>query len=131
MRFVFALSISAVFAADVSYRIDTIAGSDWVGDNGPATSAVLFQADGIAADANANLYISDAVNHRIRKVTRSGIISTIAGTGVAGFSGDGGPAASSKLNSPYGIAIDGIGNLYVADLGNARVRRIGLDGSIS
>ncbi|HWZ34388.1 MAG TPA: IPT/TIG domain-containing protein [Bryobacteraceae bacterium] len=118
-------------AADVSYKIDTVAGSDWVGDNGPAASALLFQADGIAADSKGNLYISDAANHRIRRIDRAGVIMTIAGTGIAGFSGDNGPANAAQLNSPYGLALDGIGNLYLADLGNARVRRIGIDGTIT
>jgi sugar lactone lactonase YvrE len=111
----------------VSYRIDTVAGSDYVGDNGPATSALLFQADGIVADGAGNLFLSDAGNHRVRKITRLGMITTIAGTGIAGFSGDNGPANAAQLNAPYGLAIDGIGNLYVADLGNARVRRISPD----
>ncbi len=118
-------------AADVSYRIDTFAGSDYVGDNGPATSALLFQAEGIAADSSGNLYISDAANHRVRKITRAGMITTVAGTGIAGFSGDGGAANAAQLNSPYGLAMDGIGNLYVADLGNARVRKISPDGIIT
>jgi uncharacterized protein (TIGR03437 family) len=110
------------------YVISTVAGSDWVGDNGPATLAILKQSEGIASDAAGNLYIADAANHRIRRVTRAGMISTYAGTGVAGFSGDDGSAV--QLNSPYGLAMDGLGNLYVADLGNARVRKIAADGTI-
>ncbi len=122
--------MNRLLAADMSYKIDTIAGSDYVGDNGAATSALLFQADGIAADSQGNLYVSDAANHRIRKITRAGMITTVAGTGVAGFSGDNGPANAGQLNSPYGLAFDGTGNLYVADLGNARVRKITTDGII-
>jgi uncharacterized protein (TIGR03437 family) len=114
-----------------SYAIATIAGSNWVGDNGPATSALLFQAEGIAIDLSANIYISDAGDHRVRKVSSSGAITTYAGTGVAGFSGDGGPASAAQLNSPYGLALDGLGNLYIADLGNARVRCVALDGTIT
>lgn len=134
MRPFFALSLlSAATAAgfDVSYTIATVAGSSWVGDGGPATSAILFQAEGICADVNGNLYISDAANHRVRKVTRAGLITTLAGNGFAGFSGDGGPASAAQLNSPYGIALDGTGNLYIADLGNARVRRVDTSGVIS
>ena len=132
MRLLFAFLLAGkIFAADVSYKIDTIAGSDYVGDNGSATSAILFQADGIAADTVGNLYISDAANHRVRKITHGGVITTLAGTGIAGFSGDSGPAGSAQLNAPYGLAFDGIGNLYIADLGNGRVRRIGLDGIIT
>src|ERR1700735_2558659 len=96
MRLLFALLFAAfwMLAQSTSYGIATIAGSDWVGDNGPATSALLFQADGIASDTAGNLYLADAQNHRIRKVTRAGIITTLAGTGAPGFSGDGGPAAA-------------------------------------
>jgi uncharacterized protein (TIGR03437 family) len=118
-------------AQNAGYIIDTVAGSAWIGDNGAATSAILTQAEGIAADSLDSLYIADAVNHRIRKVTHAGVITTFAGTGVAGFSGDGGPAASAQLDSPYGLAFDGTGNLYIADLGNARVRKIALDGTIA
>jgi trimeric autotransporter adhesin len=114
-----------------TFNINTVAGSNWVGDGGPATSALLFQAEGITVDLAGNLYISDAGNHRVRKVSPAGVITTYAGTGMAGFSGDGGPATSAQLNSPYGLALDGVGNLYIADLGNARVRRVALDGTIS
>ena len=114
-----------------SYTINTIAGSAWVGDGGPATSALLLQAEGIVSDAAGNLYIADAADHRVRRVDSSGTITTVAGTGSPGFSGDGGPASQAQLNSPYGLALDAQGSLYVADLGNARVRRIGLDGKIS
>ncbi|HUA58933.1 MAG TPA: hypothetical protein VML19_09280 [Verrucomicrobiae bacterium] len=113
------------------YRIDTVAGSSLSGDGGPATSAELGSIQGIAIDHLGNLYLSDTDNHRIRKVSPGGIITTIAGTGIAGFSGDGGPAASAQLNLPYGLAADLAGNLYIADLGNNRVRRIAPDGTIS
>src|SRR5579862_3412132 len=131
MRFFFAFCVSICATGQVSYQIDTIAGSSWVGDNGPATAALLFQAEGIAADAKGNLYISDAANHRVRKVTPAGVITTFAGTGSAGFSGDGGEANAAQLNAPYGLAVDGIGQLYIADLGNARIRRVDLSGNIS
>jgi trimeric autotransporter adhesin len=114
-----------------TYAIDTLAGSSWVGDGGPATSAILLQAEGLAADVNGNLYIADPVDHRVRKVTPDGVIQTVAGTGVRGFAGDGGPADSAQLNSPYGLACDVAGNLYIADLGNARVRRVAADGTIA
>ena len=119
------------FSLDVAYQIGTVAGSDWIGDGAAATRALLIQAEGIAVDPNGNLYIADAANHRVRKVTRAGTISTFAGTGIAGFSGDGGPAAGAQLNAPYGLAYDARGNLYIADLGNARVRRVGVDGAIT
>jgi uncharacterized protein (TIGR03437 family) len=130
--FACAFFFSAVAAAfDASYTISTAAGSSWVGDNGPATSAILLQAEGIATDSSGNVYIADAANHRVRRLARSGVITTVAGTGVAGFSGDSGPARAAQLNSPYGLACDSRGNLYIADLGNARVRRVGPEGVIA
>ncbi len=130
MRFIslFCLLLPA-FAG--SSDISTIAGSNWVGENIPATSAILLQAEGIAADPAGNIYVSDANNHRVRVIAPDGIIRTIAGNGIAGFSGDGGPASASQLNSPYGLAFDRSGNLYIADLGNARIRRITPSGIIS
>jgi uncharacterized protein (TIGR03437 family) len=112
------------------YFINTAAGSDWVGDGGPAILALLFQAEGLAADAGGNVYVADAADQRVRRIGVDGTIETIAGTGIAGFSGDGGPAVAAQLNSPYGLAFDASGNLYIADLGNARVRRVAPDGTI-
>lgn len=114
-----------------SYTISTVAGSDWVGENVPATSAILLQAEGIVTDNAGNIYISDANNHRVRCLSPNGLIRTIAGNGVAGFAGDGGPASASQLNSPYGLAFDFAGNLYIADLGNARIRMITPAGTIA
>jgi uncharacterized protein (TIGR03437 family) len=122
------------WAADspqTGYRIETIAGSACMGDGGPATAAQIGAVQGVAADQLGNLYLSDTDNHRIRRVDAKGVITTIAGTGTAGFSGDGGPAAAAQLNLPYGLAADAAGNLYIADLGNNRVRRIAPDGTIS
>lgn len=116
---------------DVTYLIDTAAGSDLVGDNGPAVSAQLTNARAIAVDRQGYVYIADTDNHRIRKITPAGIISTLAGTGHAGYSGDGGRADMAQLDSPYGLAVDSSGNLYVADFGNQRVRRISTDGVIT
>src|SRR5215471_3572256 len=75
-----------------TYRIETIAGSSLNGDQGPATSAQISNVQGIAMDRYGNLYLTDTDNHRVRRVSTSGVITTIAGTGVGGFSGDGGPA---------------------------------------
>jgi uncharacterized protein (TIGR03437 family) len=113
-----------------SYVVQPLAGSDFVGDGGPAVRAALSQAEGIAADGFSNLYIADANDHRIRKVSFDGRITTIAGTGRAGFT-DNRPAVTAQLQNPYGLALDRTGNLYVADLGNARVRRISPDGLIT
>ena len=113
------------------YRIDTVAGSAQAGDGGPAVQAQIGTIQGVAADRAGNLYISDTDNHRVRKVNAAGIITTVAGTGAAGVNGDGGPAVSAALNLPYGLAADAAGNLYIADLGNNRVRRVSPDGVIS
>ena len=135
MRCLLASLIAAIASAQTAdalrYTPAVLAGSDWVGDNGPATQALLFQAEGLATDLSGNIYIADAQGHRVRQVSRAGVIRTIAGTGRPGFSGDGGPASAAQLNSPYGLAFDNRGNLYVADLGNGRVRRVTPDGIIS
>ena len=90
----------------------------------------LSQPEGIAVDRAGNVYFADAAVHRVRKIATDGSIQTVAGTGVAGFAGDGGPANAALLNQPYGLALDQAGNLYIADLGNARVRKVAADGTI-
>ena len=117
-------------AARVTYQVETVAGSSRIGDGGPALAAQFSNIQGIAIDRLGNLYLSDTDNHRVRKVS-GGAVTTIAGTGVAGFSGDGKSALNAQLNFPYGLAIDSAGNVYVADLGNQRVRRIAPDGIIT
>ena len=78
-----------------------------------------------------NVYIADYRNHRLRKVSPGGTITTIAGTGKTGFSGDGGPATSARLHEPEGVAVDGKGNVYIADNGNDRVRKVSPGGTIT
>ena len=99
--------------------IVTIAGNGatgYSGDNGPATSAELSNPWGVAVDSAGNIYIADADNQRIRKVTAaSGIINTVAGNGTPGYSGDNGPATSAELGSPLGVAVDSAGNIYIVD----------------
>jgi uncharacterized protein (TIGR03437 family) len=97
------------------------------GDGGAASDASLIFPTGVAFDGAANFYIADTGNHRIRKVTPSGIINTIAGTGTPGFNGDGGAAKNAQLNAPGGLAVDARGNLYFADQLNHRVRLITSD----
>jgi sugar lactone lactonase YvrE len=110
------------------YMITTAVGTGekgFAGDGGPADAALLNGPFDIAFDAAGNLYFSDTFNNRIRRVdARSGVISTVAGNGDKGFSGDGGPATGAALNEPYGIALDRAGNIFVADRLNRRVRRI-------
>jgi len=123
--------LPALAASPPVYQLTTVAGSDQVGDGGQAVAAQLEQPEGIVVDPAGNLYIADAANHRVRKVTPAGAISTVAGTGHQGFSGDHGPATAAQLNQPYGLALDMAGNLYIADYGNQRVRAIGTNGNIT
>ena len=95
----------------------------FVGDGGPAGNAQLDNPSGVAIDSGANLYIADTGNHAIRMVSQ-GSITTVAGNGTAGYSGDGGEAASAQLNSPLGVAVDAAGNVYIADTGNNVVRKV-------
>ncbi len=115
-------------------NISTVAGSGtegFGGDDGAAIYAALNYPQGIAFDAAGNLYIADTFNHRIRKVATDGTITTVAGNGVAGYSGDGGPAVQAELNYPKSVVPDAAGNLYIADAFNSRIRRVSPDGTIA
>ncbi len=114
--------------------ISTIAGtgvSGYSGDGGPATAAMFSDVTGLAMDSIGNLYVADRSNRRIRKVTATGIVSTVAGTGAQGFSGDGGAATAATLNAPTSVIVDPAGNLYFADSSNHRIRRIDNGGTIT
>jgi hypothetical protein len=107
--------------------IITVAGngtSGFCGDHGPATSACLNAPEAVAVDDDGNLFIADTFNNRIRKVNGSGIITTVAGNGIADFCGDSGAATSACLNFPRGVVADDKGNLFIADTFNHRVRRV-------
>ena len=101
------------------------------GDGGAAVAARLWSPSGVALDGAGNLYIADRFNHRIRKVDSAGVISTVAGNGREGYSGDGGPATAAQLNTPYSVVLDDAGNLYIADFGNNLVRKVDAAGVIS
>ena len=118
----------AIRKVDTAGNISTFAGNPggvlscgYSGDGGPATSAQLYSPESVFVDANNNVFIADTTNHVIREV-QSGTITTVAGSNVSGYGGDGGPATSAKLYFPYGVATDGAGNIFIADTYNFRVR---------
>lgn len=101
------------------------------GDGGPAAAAHFYYPKGLAIDSRGNMYIADMANNVIRKIAASGTISTVAGNGTQGFSGDNGPATSAQLYSPLSVAVDAAGNLYIADTGNQRIREVTVAGTIT
>ena len=119
---------------DTSGNISTFAGigkAGFSGDGGPAVRAKLNLPSGLATDKKGNLFISDRSNDRIRVVDKKGVIRTYAGSGVAGFQGDAGPALKAQLDKPFGIALDEAENLYIADRNNNRVRKVSPEGIIT
>ena len=110
--------------------IATVAGKN-LNDGVAATNATLNFPIGVARDAAGNFFIADAANARIRKIDTNGIISTVAGSGAIGFSGDGAAATNASMNRPYSVAVDAAGNLFIADTGNLRVRKVDANGIIS
>ncbi len=127
-------SLHSVFKLDQNGNLTKIAGiarAGFSGDGGPATAAQLSSPGGLAFDSAGNLFIADAGNNRIRRVSAAGMIVTVGGSGAAGFSGDGGPAVSAAFSAPQGVAVDSSQNVYVADTGNNRVRRIAASGVVT
>ena len=119
---------------DANGIITTVAGNGIVGysgDGGAATSASLAGPCCVALDNSGNLFIADRENNRIRKVSPSGIITTVAGNGMAGYSGDGSAANNASLNRPVDVAVDAIGNLFIADKENNRIRKVSPSGIIT
>ena len=117
----------AIRKVSLSGAISTVAGSGAAGasgDEAAATAARLDSPRGVVVDDAGDIFIGDTGNHRIRLVTPDGVIHSIAGTGGAGFAGDGGPATAALLNAPQGLFLDGAGDLYFADTGNNRIRRL-------
>ncbi len=127
----FSLAARGVVWGQCTSGIETVAGLVALGDGGLATAAQLRDPSGVAVDSAGNLYIADSVNNRIRKVSTSGLITTVAGTGIGGFSGDGGPATAAQLSAPRGVAVDSAGNLYIADSENFRIRKVRSSGIIT
>lgn len=132
-----AMTLAVLFLAaaeNPSTTISTLAGTGspaFSGDQGAAAEASLFEPFGVAVDSAGNLFIADTSNHRIRKVDISGIITTVAGNGVGGFSGDGGKATSASLNTPISVAVDDAGNLFIADSFNSRIRKVDVAGVVT
>ncbi len=130
---IFLLSCVSLFAQTAG-TIQTVAGNGsqtFGGDGGPAIQASLNVPVDLFVDQAGNIFIADQFNSRIRKVAPNGTISTVVGNGVPGFSGDGGPATSAEINTPTGICGDSSGNLYVADTGNQRIRKVDASGTIT
>lgn len=114
--------------------ISTFAGNGtdgFAGDGGPAAGAVFNNAIGLAVDETGNVYVADQINQRIRKINTAGIITTVAGNGMTGYSGDGGPATAAIITGPQGVVVDPIGTIYFSDPNNNRVRKVDLAGTIS
>ena len=131
-------AISAVFAVllgDVGDRyVFTFAGTGEAGaggDGGLATEAQFTFPTDPAVDGVGNVYVADSGNHRIRRIDTEGVITTIAGTEVRGFGGDGGPATEARFDAPTDLSVDGSGNVYVTDLTAIRIRRIDAEGVIT
>jgi sugar lactone lactonase YvrE len=128
----FFISLNCVFRLDQNGIVTRVAGNSrtgYSGDGGPALSAMFNTASGLAVDAAGNVYVADLLNRRLRKVSPAGIVTTVAGTGVFGYSGDGGPASGANLNGPSNVAVDNSGNLYIVD--GARIRKISTAGIIT
>jgi trimeric autotransporter adhesin len=119
---------------DTNGVITTVAGTGepgYSGDGGPAIEAMLDGPYGLAIDPAGNLFVSDSSGARVRMIDTNGVITTVAGTGQPGYSGDGGAATEATLSDPYGLAVDAEGNLYIADTGNAAIRMVDPDGLIT
>ena len=122
--FVWIIAIVCCLAAQSSFAVNIqyYAGGG-VNDGGPAVNGFIHLPTDAVLDSQGNLYIADTGNHRIRKVAKNGIISTVAGTGIAGYSGEGGPGVKARLCYPTGVAADSAGNIYITDKDNHRIRK--------
>ncbi len=114
-----------------AFTIETVAGTPGVGDLGPLQDALLFDPQGLALDTSGNLFIADRSHNHVRRVSRAGEITTVAGTGVIGSSGDGGRGVDAALNRPSDVAVDNFGNLYIAETASSQIRRLDLAGIIT
>ncbi|MBZ5579046.1 MAG: SMP-30/gluconolactonase/LRE family protein [Acidobacteriia bacterium] len=127
-------SLNSVFKVSTSGTLTLIAGNSrqgFAGDGGPAIQAQFNAPQGLAVDAAGDVFIADTGNNRVREVTADGVIHTVAGSGISGFYGSGGPATQAQLAAPAGVAVDKSGILYIADTGNHSIRKVTSDGVIS
>jgi sugar lactone lactonase YvrE len=127
-------TLNSVFRLDPGGQVIRIAGTSWPGysgDSGPAINAQVNDPRGVTMDATGNLFIADYLNARIRKVSPDGVITTFAGTGTCCYSGDGGPATSAQFHTPFALASDSAGNVFVADIYGSRVRKISPAGTVT
>jgi sugar lactone lactonase YvrE len=128
------VATNTIWSRDLETGAETLIagslGSGYSGDGGPASDAQLTGPRGLAVDAAGNLFIADSGNHAVRKVAVDGTITTVAGTGNRGFSGDGGSAKRARLNTPTAVSVDSKGNLYIADTLNHRIRKVNRAGTI-
>ena len=134
IRYSVVLFWGACLFAQAPNSIQTIAGTGsatYGGDGGPAKLASINIAVDVSTDRSGNLFIADQNNQRIRKIAPDGTISTVAGNGIQGFAGDGGPAINAELYNPTGVFADNLGNLYIADVGNQRIRKVDPSGTIT
>jgi uncharacterized protein (TIGR03437 family) len=134
IRYILFLFWASALTAQTSGTIQTVAGTgtaSYSGDGGPATSASINVAVDVFADRSGNLFIADQFNHRIRKISSNGIITTVAGNGTPGYSGDGGAATGAQINTPTGVCADPSGTLYIAEPGNQRIRKVDTSGIIT
>lgn len=128
------LIIASALCFNLNAQISTLVGTGtagYTGDGGQATAATLNNPTGVIFDASGNLYIADKNNNAVRKVSTAGVITTFAGTGIAGFSGDNGQATSATLNLPNRLSTDTLGNIYISDYLNSRIRKVATTGIIT
>ena len=123
--------IRVITGQGIIYTIGGNGNAGFLGDGGPATMAAMHAPSSIAVDGSFDLFIADSLDHRVREIFPNNLIKTIAGTGTPGYSGDGGPGVNAQLNAPSAVAVDGAGNVYIADTGNNRVRIVSAAGNIS